>query len=64
MTLKVTKTLSGEVQKTDGEPQITKLAKGLRKVNPRSQLVWSVPVEAGKDKAVCVTYTYQVYVRN
>ena len=64
MTVKVTKFLSGEVLNSDNNATVTKLARGLRKVNPQSQVVWSVAVPPGKDGAVCVKYSYQVYVRN
>jgi hypothetical protein len=64
MTVKITKTLSGEVIATEGKSVVTKLARGLRKVNPQSQVVWNVDVPPGKDNAVCVKYTYTVYVHN
>jgi len=64
ITLKITKTLTGEVQKADGEPTITKLARGLRTINPQSQLVWKVEVKPGKDNAVKRSYTFKVYTRS
>ncbi|MFH1742487.1 MAG: hypothetical protein ABIH23_26075, partial [bacterium] len=64
VTIEITKTLSGEVQETDGDPKITKLARGLQMVNPRSQIVWEVEVEPGRDKTVKLNYTYRVYARN
>ncbi len=62
--LKITKTLTGEIQQADGEPAITKLAKGLRSINSQSQLVWTVEVKPGKDNALKWSYTFNVYVRN
>jgi hypothetical protein len=62
--LKTTKALSGEVHGADGDPEIVKLARGLRQVNPRSQLVWQIDVPPGRDETVQITYTYQVYTRN
>jgi len=62
VTIEITKTLRGEVQKADGEPKISRLAKGLRSVNPDSQLVWKVEIKPGKDNALKLTYTYQVYI--
>lgn len=62
VTVEITKTLSGEAQKFDGEPKVSRLAKGLRSVNPTSQLVWKVEVKPGKDNAVKISYTYQIYV--
>ncbi len=62
--LKITKTLTGEVRDTDGAPIVVKLARGLRQVNPRSQLVWQIDVPAGNDQTMTINYRYQVYTRN
>lgn len=64
VTLKISKTLSGDVREADGNPKIDKLARGLRQVNSTSQLIWNVDVEPGRDDGRSITYTYQVYVRN
>jgi hypothetical protein len=64
VTVKITKTLSGEVLKSDNDPAITKLARGLKSVNPKTQLTWTLTVQPGKDKSACAKYSYQVYVRN
>ncbi len=64
VTVKITKTVSGEVLETDSDPNINKLATGLRLVNPRSELTWNIQVKPGKDNAVKLTYIYEVYVRN
>ncbi len=61
--IRITKKLSGEILDRDGEPEETKLAKGLRSVNPESQLIWIVDVKPAKDNAIELNYTYQVYVR-
>ncbi len=61
MTVKITKTLSGEVVTSAPEAKTVKLAKGLRQENPRSELTWEVPLEVGK--AVEVAYTYKVLIR-
>ena len=63
VTVEITKTLIGEIQETTGDPEIVKLASGLRMVNPTSQLVWTVDVKPGKDNQIKLIYTYQVYVR-
>lgn len=63
MTVEITKRVSGEVQDTTGDPEITKLIQGLRTVNPSSQIVWTVEAKPGKDNAVRLEYTYQVLVR-
>ena len=60
VTVKTTKTLSGEVVTAVPEATVVKLAKGLRQENPRSKLTWEVPVEVGKDAEV--TYTYKVLI--
>ena len=62
--VKITKTLTGQAtEEVDGEPEIAKLARGLRRVNPRSQLIWHVDVKPGQDNTVTLHYTYEVYVR-
>jgi hypothetical protein len=61
--LVVTKLYSGELHEAEGEPQSTTLARGLRQINPRGKLEWTVTVPPGKDQAVTLTYTYKVYTR-
>jgi hypothetical protein len=63
VTLKITKSLDGEVQQADKDPKIQKLANGLRQVNPTSQLIWNLEVQPGKDNQVTIEYTYTVFVR-
>lgn len=62
--IEITKTLSGQVREAERNPEVKQLAKGLRSVNPRSQLVWKQQLEPGRDNALRVTYLYEVYVRN
>jgi hypothetical protein len=64
ITLSIEKMMSGELVEADGEPTTTKLAKGLRRVNPRVQLLWEIPIEPGEANAAKLIYTYKVYVRN
>jgi len=64
VTVRITKQLTGEVVSADGKPKVHKLGTGLRKVNPSSELVWTVPVEADPDKPVKLSYRYTVFVRN
>ncbi len=64
VTVSIQKSVSGEVTQTDGNPDVTKLATGLRRVNPRSQLLWQLEVKPGQDHSQTLTYTYEVYVRN
>ncbi len=59
----VTKVFSGELQEADGEHEIKKLARGLRRINPRSQIQWCVNVTPGKDDVLKIKYRYQVYTR-
>lgn len=64
VTVQITKTVSGEVESAERDPEIVKLAKGLRRVNPTSKLTWNVEVRPGQEHAVKVPYRYSVYVRN
>jgi hypothetical protein len=63
VTLKITKLFSGELQNAEGKPTLTKLAKGLRQVNPRNQAVWQIDLPAAAEP-VKLTYSYKIYVRN
>lgn len=60
VTLRIRKSLTGEIVSADGNPKTTKMASGLRQTNPRSQLEWTVTIPSGKH--VDLTYTYKVYV--
>lgn len=62
--VRITKQVSGQVVSAQGDPTITKLATGLRKVNPRSELVWDVPLPADANGPVKRTYRYTVYIRH
>lgn len=64
ITLRIKKTISGEVVQADGQPTIVKLAEGVRRVNPRSQLTWEIDIEPGRDQALKLAYEYNAYVRN
>jgi len=64
VTVRITKQLSGEVESAEGDPQVHRLGTGLRRVNPRSELVWTVPVKADPEQPVKLTYRYTVFVRN
>lgn len=59
--LEITKLFSGELQSADGEPELRKLARGLRRVNPRGRLRWTIELEPGRQEEL--TYTYEVYLR-
>ena len=60
ITLEITKTLSGKVLSADPEAKIQKLAKGLRSVNERSQLTWTIDLEPGQETEI--SYSYQAHV--
>jgi hypothetical protein len=62
VTLTITKMLSGEVTSVSPDAKIEKIAKGLKKVNPRCKLTWEIPIKAGEK--IQIEYQYQVYVRN
>jgi len=59
--LQITKTVNGEVQEADGDPEIAKLAHGLQSINPQTQLKWEVEVKPGKENALNLNYTYKIY---
>jgi len=61
ITLEISKTVSGELQTTSPQADITKLARGLRRVNPTSLLKWTLDIPAGESKDL--TYSYLVLVR-
>ena len=61
VTIETTKLLSGEVQSTEPQATIDKLAGGLRSVNPQCRLRWKVTLEPGKEQQI--TYSYKVLVR-
>lgn len=62
VTLKLTKSFTGELVTASNNGKETKLAKGLRDVNPRTKIVWEPTMKSG-DKLE-LTYSYKIYVRN
>ncbi|MBI1387982.1 MAG: hypothetical protein GC154_06000 [bacterium] len=60
--LEITKTLTGELKSAEGDPEVKKLVQGLRQVNPTSRLLWKKEIQPGKENALKITYTYEVYV--
>ncbi|MCX5661151.1 MAG: hypothetical protein NTW19_15805 [Planctomycetota bacterium] len=62
--VRITKVVTGELMDGPNKPETTKLVRGLRTVNPRTQMQWKVEVAPGAEKAVKIVYKYQVYVRN
>ena len=61
ITLEIVKTLSGEIQSTDPEPEVQKLARGLKGVNKLNRLTWTIEMKPGESRNV--EYTYKVLVR-
>lgn len=59
--LEITKELSGEVLEKSGQPTDVQTARGLKQVNPKHQLTWTVNLSAGAEEKI--TYTYQLYIR-
>jgi hypothetical protein len=62
-TLRISKTVTGEVVSADGEPKVVKVVSGLRGVNPRSRLAWEVEVKPGAEEGAEVMYRYSFYTR-
>jgi hypothetical protein len=60
--VEVTKALSGEVLDTSPHAENVKTAKGLKKVNPKHVLTWTLKLKAGEKRTL--TYGYQVYIRS
>lgn len=60
ITLEIEKILTGEVKNSEPEAKVAKLARGLRRANPRNQLTWTIELEPGQQKEM--SYIYQVYI--
>ena len=61
VTLKIVKTLSGEVVSTEPEAKVEKLAAGIQRINGLRKLTWTIEIEPNQTRKA--TYTYEVYVR-
>jgi hypothetical protein len=59
--LEIKKDLSGEVLETSHDARDVKVAKGLKRVNPRHTLTWEVDMAPGTEEKL--SYTYTVYIR-
>ncbi len=62
VSVEVTKELSGEVLEKGPNSTDTKTAEGLKKVNPKHILTWSIELKPDEDRKI--SYTYQVYIRD
>ncbi len=60
--VEVTKELSGEVLETSPNAKDVQTAKGLKQVNPKHVLTWSIELKSGDEQKLA--YLYQVYIRN
>lgn len=61
-TVEITKELSGEVLDKAADVKDVQTAKGLKQVNPRHILTWTIDVKPGEEKKLA--YSYQLYIRN
>jgi len=61
ISMEITKTLSGEVKKTDPEAEDTTLARGLKSMNPVHDLTWKLDMKPGEDRQI--TYVYEALIR-
>jgi hypothetical protein len=61
VTLEITKELSGEVLEKSDSAQDVQTARGLKQVNPKHVLTWTLELKPGEEHKV--TYSYQLYVR-
>lgn len=59
--IRITKSVVGEVTASSNNAKLTKTAKGLREVNPRTQIEWNATLAPGA--SLSLTYTYKIYVR-
>ncbi|MFY9233042.1 MAG: hypothetical protein WAO58_01120 [Fimbriimonadaceae bacterium] len=59
--VRIAKEMSGTLVSADGMPETTKLAKGLRAVNPRQRMKWTIPLKPGEKREII--YTYKVLIR-
>jgi hypothetical protein len=59
--LVIGKDLTGEVLNAEGNPKITKIARGLRQVNPRGRIEWTENLKPGERRTL--TYRYTVFIR-
>jgi len=62
VSVEITKELSGEVLDKGSNATDTKTAEGLKKVNPKHILTWTIDLKAGEEKKIA--YVYQVYIRD
>jgi hypothetical protein len=59
--VEVTKSLSGEVDHSTGDPKVTRVGKGLRAINPRQEMRWTVDLAPGEERLL--SYDSTVFIR-
>jgi len=59
--LEITKTLSGELKSAEPDAKIEKLATGLRGMNARVQLTWTLELKPGEKASL--SYLNELYIR-
>jgi hypothetical protein len=59
--LEITKELSGEVLEKSDSAQDVQTARGLKQVNPKHLLTWTIALKPDEERKI--TYSYQLYVR-
>jgi hypothetical protein len=62
VTMKVAKSLTGDVSMASHGAKVVKLAKGIKDLNPASQITWQTDVEGGK--TLTLTYEFNMLVRS
>ncbi|MCC6698857.1 MAG: DUF4139 domain-containing protein [Candidatus Hydrogenedentes bacterium] len=62
VTVEITKAMSGEVLDMSPEGKDVKTATGLKQINPKHNLTWTLEVQPGEEKVIA--YNYEVYVRS
>ena len=61
ISIEITKTLSGDVEKTAPKAEDTTLARGLKAMNPVHALTWKLDLKPGKTREI--TYSYVALIR-
>jgi hypothetical protein len=59
--IEISKELSGELLEKSRAAKDIQTARGLKQVNPRHSLTWSLKIKPGEESKV--TYSYQIYIR-
>lgn len=62
VTMKVAKTLTGEVAAASHQAKVVKLAKGITDTNPTSVITWQTDVDSGK--TTNLTYEFSILVKS